>query len=456
LEKQIESKYPRYADLKRPKPLSVEELQEILKPGETLVTYAVGQDKSAAFVIGKERFKLVELAVTKKELAESLKEFREGLADVSKLKDLEKFKPDVSYQLYRDIFLPVISELPDIKKLYISADDILYTLPFEALVDRQFDQKAFREARKQGRRGQSAFLGEYAALHYLVDTYTITYLPSASVLRSLRKYHKPGFGRWSKPLIAFADPVFAAEPGVHGTDEEIKSKGLESKGINKETQLTVEILTRSTGSGKLQRLKESALEAEAICKEVKGNKADIYLREKATEENIHRSQLQAARYLLFSTHGLLGGDFSGIAEPALALTLVGNPPGQDGFLTMGEVLGLDLNAELVILSACNTYGKGDKAGGGEGFAGLTRSFMYAGTRSILVTHWSVESQAARELMVDTFKKLKQDPETKATALKEAKLRMRNSIRENAGTANGKLSLSHPFFWAPFVIVGESK
>jgi CHAT domain-containing protein len=164
--------------------------------------------------------------------------------------------------------------------------------------------------------------------------------------------------------------------------------------------------------------------------------------------------LQAARYLLFSTHGLLGGDFSGIAEPALALTLVGNPPGQDGFLTMSEVLGLDLNAELVILSACNTYGQGDKSGSGEGFAGLTRSFMYAGTRSILVTHWSVESQAARDLMVDTFKKLKQEP--KEEALKAAKLKMKGSSRVMKGEANSKLSLSHPFFWAPFVIVGESK
>jgi CHAT domain-containing protein len=119
---------------------------------------------------------------------------------------------------------------------------------------------------------------------------------------------------------------------------------------------------------------------------------------------------------------------------------------------MSKVLGLDLNSELVILSACNTSGKGDKSGAGEGFVGLTRSFMYAGTRSILVTHWSVESEAARDLMVATFKNIQK--EARPEALKNAKLKMKGSIRDNKGVPSGKLSLSHPFFWAPFVLVGE--
>ncbi|MBW1693616.1 MAG: CHAT domain-containing protein [Deltaproteobacteria bacterium] len=189
----------------------------------------------------------------------------------------------------------------------------------------------------------------------------------------------------------------------------------------------------------------------AIAKAVKGKKKDIYLREKATEENIFSADLKRARYLLFSTHGLLGGDFSGVAEPSLALTLIDNPPGKDGFLSMSEVLGLDLNAEMIILSACNTYGKGVKAGSGEGFAGLTRSFMYAGSKALLVTHWSVESQAARDLMIKTFKQMKK--ERSPSALRTAKLAMKSQTR----TFEGKtLSLSHPFFWAPFVLVGEGK
>ena len=151
-----------------------------------------------------------------------------------------------------------------------------------------------------------------------------------------------------------------------------------------------------------------------------------------------------------------------MAEPALALTLVDNPPGKDGFLTMSEVLGLDLNAEVVVLSACNTYGRGEKAGKGEGFAGLTRSFMYAGTKSIFVTHWSVESQAAKDLMVETFRAIQGHRGIKEglrpdKALQNAKLKMRKStfapIKE---IPSWKVSRSHPYFWAPFVLVGEGK
>jgi CHAT domain-containing protein len=267
------------------------------------------------------------------------------------------------------------------------------------------------------------------------------------VLRSLRERgnEKAGYGKWSKPLVAFADPIFSER------EEEGDQKGIRGKGMSKETELTLQILTRSTRNEKLGRLEESAQEAEAISKELKGRKEDIYLREKATEENVYRMNLKDSRYILFSTHGLLGGQFKGVAEPALVLTLIDNPPGRDGFLMMSEVLGLDLNAELIILSACNTSGKGEESGSGEGFAGLTRSFMYAGTKSILVTHWSVESKAARDLMVETFKNM--NGEAKPEALRKAKLAMKGSMRE-AGKV--KFSLSHPYFWAPFVLVGEGK
>jgi CHAT domain-containing protein/tetratricopeptide (TPR) repeat protein len=442
LEKEIEAKYPRYADLKKPKPLTVYELQSILKEDEAILSYAVAAYQIAAFVITKKSFKLVELDLEREELIKLLGRFRRGLEDVREIKDLEKFKPEVAYELYQKIFSPLTSELKGITRVYISADDILYTLPFEALVDREINEKAFGEAKEKG----GVLLSEYNTLHYLIDTYTITYLPSSSVLRSLRKYEKVGYGKWSKPLIAFADPIFSPD------EEKVQEgKGLKGKGLNPETQFTVQLLTRSTGNEKLERLKESAQEAEAISKELKGRKEDIYLRGKATEENVYKAELKESRYILFSTHGLLGGDFSGVAEPALALTLIDNPPGRDGFLTMSEVLGLDLNSELIILSACNTSGRGDKTGSGEGFVGLTRSFMYAGSKSLLVTHWSVESEAARDLMVGTFKNM--NKEAKPEALRKAKLSMKNSTRQKGGE---KLSLSHPFFWAPFVLVGEGQ
>jgi tetratricopeptide (TPR) repeat protein/CHAT domain-containing protein len=453
LEKEIDEKYPRYADLKRPKALTVEELQEILKADETVLSYAVTQDKTVAFVIGKKSFHLTEIETGKEELAGLIKKFRKGIDKVYGLKDLERFKPEVAYELYQKIFGPVAPELKGKSKIYISADDILFTLPFEALIDKEIDVEAFREARKKGRKGQADYLGEYSTLHYLVESYTITYLPSASVLRSLRKYEKPGYGEWDRTLIAFADPVFSKEE-AEDQKGAIKGKGIKSRGVSKETELTFQILSRSTGGNRLKRLKESSQEAKAISLEINGKESDIYLRNNATEQNIYNADMKDAQYLLFSTHGLLGGDFSGVAEPSLALTLIDNPPGRDGFLAMSEVLGLDLNAEMIILSACNTYGQGEKAGSGEGFAGLTRSFMYAGSKALLVTHWSVESRAARDLMVNTFKEMKK--KNRPDALREAKLNMMDSSRPLNENSNIGLSLSHPFFWAPFVLVGEGQ
>ena len=457
LQREINSKYPRYADLKIPKSLSIAETQKILHPHEILLSYYLGVGKSAVFIIGKTVFKLIELEVGMSEITELISMFRKGLNDIDDILELEKFDPKVSYELYRKIFYPISKELRGIERLFITADGLLYTLPFEALIDEPVDLKTFENRRKLGKNGQKSFLGEYAILSYLVDEYTITYLPSVSVLRSLRQNKKPGYGQWTKPIIAFADPIFSPEQIEQADEQEIKEKGIQVKGISKETALTTQIITRSTGSNRLKRLEASAEEAKAIAKEVKGKIKDIYLREQATEENVHQAELKAARYLLFSTHGLLGGEFiGGVAEPALALTLVGNPPGRDGFLTMSEVLGLNLNAEVVILSACNTYGRGEMAGSGEGFAGLARSFMYAGAQSLLVTHWSVESRAARDLMVEVFRARKGGSRLDE-ALREAKLQMRKStFAPIKDIPDWKVSRSHPYFWAPFVVVGEAK
>ena len=128
------------------------------------------------------------------------------------------------------------------------------------------------------------------------------------------------------------------------------------------------------------------------------------------------------------------------AEPALALTLTGEPPPNDGFLTMSEVLKLNLNTDWAILSACNTAG--ETASRGEGFVGLTRAFLYAGARRLLVSHWYVESSATRDLMIHTF-----DAAGKTGDLAEGARSARRALRDQPATA-------HPYFWAPFVVVGD--
>jgi CHAT domain-containing protein len=153
------------------------------------------------------------------------------------------------------------------------------------------------------------------------------------------------------------------------------------------------------------------------------------------------ARLPQYRYLVFACHGILPGEVDRVLQPALVLA----NPEKDGYLTMGDVFGLKLNADLVSLSACNT-GRGSEVKG-EGVMGLTRAFMYAGTPGVSVTLWSVESQSAKELNVGMYRYLSQKS-GRAAALREIKLAL---LRGDKGQ-----QYRDPFFWAPLVIFGDGE
>jgi CHAT domain-containing protein len=148
----------------------------------------------------------------------------------------------------------------------------------------------------------------------------------------------------------------------------------------------------------------------------------------------------------FATHGLVAGDVAGLGEPSLALTLPKQPTElDDGLLTASEVAQLKLNADWVVLSACNTAAA-DKPGA-EALSGLARAFFYAGARALLVSHWSVDSEAATRLTTSTFAIMKADPKLgRAEALRSAMLTYMN---DKSSPLN-----AYPAFWAPFSIIGE--
>jgi CHAT domain-containing protein len=148
----------------------------------------------------------------------------------------------------------------------------------------------------------------------------------------------------------------------------------------------------------------------------------------------------------FATHGLVAGDVKGLGEPSLALTLPAKPTElDDGLLTASEVAQLKLNADWVVLSACNTAA-GDMPGA-EALSGLARAFFYAGARALLVSHWSVDSEAATRLTTATFDIMKADPKAgRAEALRRAMLAYMN---DKASPLN-----AYPAFWGPFSVVGE--
>ena len=180
---------------------------------------------------------------------------------------------------------------------------------------------------------------------------------------------------------------------------------------------------------------------------------DVYLQKRAIEGNVKTIPLNQYNTLLFATHALLAGEFGPGTQPALALSFVGDQQ-NDGLLEMGEILGLNLNADLVVLSACNTAGGSGKDDHGEGFAGLTRSFMYAGARSMFVTQWSVESSSARTLVRNTFNQMR--TQLKGDALALSKREMIKSRELLKFGENLSASPAHPYFWAPYILVGEAK
>jgi len=152
-----------------------------------------------------------------------------------------------------------------------------------------------------------------------------------------------------------------------------------------------------------------------------------------------QKDLTPYRSCVFATHGYFGKDVPGIQEPVLILTLPDQPDGQDGFLRMTEVMGLKMNADTVALTACQT-GLGKQISG-EGTMGMGRAFQYAGAKSVLMSLWSVAEKSSVQMVESFFRHMKEG-KNKLEALKLA----RDEIR--------KEGYDHPFFWAPFILVGE--
>ena len=161
---------------------------------------------------------------------------------------------------------------------------------------------------------------------------------------------------------------------------------------------------------------------------------------------VKRLPLSDYRIVYFATHALVAGAIKGLGEPALALTLPETPSAlDDGLLTASEVAELKLNADWVVLSACNTAA-GDKPGA-EALSGLARSFFYAGAKALLVSHWSIDSETATRLMTSTFEMMKSDPQAgRSEGLRQAML-AHLSDATNPWHA-------HPAYWGAFSLVGD--
>ena len=269
-----------------------------------------------------------------------------------------------------------------------------------------------------------------------------------------------------KAFAGFGDPFFnpqqlaeaqkeKAKPAIVATSQhgQIHVRGIR---ISEDGILDSDKIVSCTINN-LNRLPDTSAEVIDIAEALRANpNEDVFLGRQASEQRVKSMDLSDRKVIAFATHALVPGDLDGLDQPALALSapsIAGD--NEDGLLTMEEILRLKLNADWVVLSACNTGAAEGK--GAEAISGLGRAFFYAGTRAILVSMWPVETTSARELTTGLFR-YQQAEQTlsRARALQKSVL----ALIDGPGLkdpASGKIAASyaHPLFWAPFIMVGES-
>ena len=179
----------------------------------------------------------------------------------------------------------------------------------------------------------------------------------------------------------------------------------------------------------------------------------VFMEERATKPwimKLNRNRLRAARIIAFATHALVAGEITGLKEPALVLTPPPKPTDQDnGLLATDDILRLKLEKnDWLILSGCNT---GVSNGSGEGLSALVRAFFYAGAKSLLVSQWSVDDAATEELMTTALASYAKNKSlSHGETLRRAMLDLMNHAKRQHAY------FAHPFAWAPFMIIGESR
>ncbi|HUE82680.1 MAG TPA: CHAT domain-containing tetratricopeptide repeat protein [Pyrinomonadaceae bacterium] len=451
IENQIRTSSPRYAQLTASQPLSLTEVQQkVLDDSTVLMAYSLGTDASYLWAVSREAVALHKLPA-RPELDKLATEMRAQLIP-SKLQrrivGIDVVDPArglgisstphgdgaaafiaASHALYKAVIEPAAPMVAE-NRILVVADGALNYVPFEALV-------------------KSATPGDYSTLDYLIKTNEVAYAPSASVIGAIRAQGSRTVG---KGLLVVADPVFNSldtrARGVSSTtqaDAGTRGLGLQSALAD----VAGSPASGPAGTEKMQGLPLSRLagtraEAEEIAKLAKqsGAHTDLWLDLDAAEENFEARDLKNYRVVHIATHGLLNAErpqFTG-----LVLSLIGNKRG-DGFLRTDEVFNLRLGSPLVMLSACET-GLG-KERRGEGVLGLTRAFMYAGAPTVGVSLWSVADKSTADLMSDFYKRLlvpgTQQQLSPSAAMRAAQLQM-----------IGAKKYSAPFYWAPFVLIGD--
>jgi CHAT domain-containing protein/Flp pilus assembly protein TadD len=414
--RELTQSFPNYVALSRPQPLTLKETQALLNDDEAVVVIDIG-DKSYAWVVTKTSADWTEIPTSSKTLNDQIATMRQSLT----FKVDKPFDARLAYQIYQQTLGPIANSFSDKKRISVIANGALTSIPLQLLVTKDPTGKAFRD------------------VDWLVRSFAVTVIPSIYSLKTMRGQMPQSTA--SQPMTAYADPIFSKTARKDAQKVALRSMVNFYSG----TQINIPALAET-----LEQLPSTKDEVTKIANTLNARAGDIHTGLEATEAAVKQAPLDQYRIIYFATHALVAGDLKAFAqakaEPALALTIPDKPTDlDDGLLQATEVSELKLNADWVVLSACNTAASDGV--GAEALSGLARAFFYAGARSLLVSHWDVLDEETAELMSDLFRISSENKSlSHGEALRQALLNMLN----HAGNDDD----AHPRVWAPFVVVGE--
>ncbi|WP_445632399.1 CHAT domain-containing protein [Nostoc sp. DSM 114161] len=406
----IRTTSPHYAALTQPQPLSLAQIQQqVLDENTLLLEYSLGENRSYLWAVTNKSITSYELP-KRPEIEAIVKKLRQEITT-----PYLKHSPSID-ALSKIILAPVAPQLEN-KRLVVVSDGALQYVPFAALTKPNSQKNSSYEP--------------------LLINHEVITLPSASTVAILRNEHKERKPA-AKTLIVLADPIFSID------DERLQSKVQGSHPAVTEANLNTLALNRAAKDSEInfERLKFTRHEAEQILALVPANKAKPAFDFTASRNTATSNDLSQYRIIHFATHGILNSKHPELSGMVLSLFDDKGMP-QNGFLRLHDVFNLNLQAELVVLSACKTGLGGEVRG--EGLVGLTRGFMYAGSPRVVVSLWSVDDQATSELMTVFYKKMLQEGLKPAAALRTAQLEIWRTQKYAA-----------PYYWAAFTLQGEWK
>lgn len=416
-DQELQSTDPGFTRLSRPVSVPAADLARQLDSDEALSVFAFGEAFSIGFLIRRDGVIAYQLSLDAASLSRQVGDLRRAFVPVSGR--LPRFDVRQANALYAALFGPVERQLADAHRLVIVPDGALAALPPALLVTKA-----------------PAPTDELRDTAWLSRRLAPSIAPSVSAFVAMRSLASRAPA--PKPFIGFANPPFLGAPDAPGGAAEGGLVGL-ARQCRTGAPLDPALLRA------LAPLPETVDEVRQVARLSDAGPSSVITGAAVTKAAVRDAGLQQFRVVYFATHGLLPGELHCQAEPGLALAPPSTPPestADDGLLTASDIAALRLQADLVVLSACNTAGS-DGSFGGEALSGLAEAFFFAGARALLVTHWQVPSAPTVGLMTGLFQKLRADGIGAAEALAASQ----RSLASEPATA-------HPYFWAAFTLVGD--